>query len=250
MSPSFWNVPTLVSARRLGVRFELDLRDNVQRTLYFTGSYERPYVRLLREALRPGDVFVDIGAHIGIHTFSMARQLSRFRAGTVIAFEPAADLVSRLQETIRVNRIDNVDVVALSLGSSEGKRDLRADPERFDLADAAVRSFYGPGPIYATVASQTFDAWMSTSSVPRIDVVKIDVEGAELEVLTGMREALDRHRPRIVGIEIRPYLLKQAGVQPGAIEAFLGSFGYTPVATKDLEGNFVFSREFGQQVEV
>jgi hypothetical protein len=53
--------------RRLGLRLELDLRDNLERTLYATGTYEPALLRFLHDELRPGDVVLDVGAHIGVH---------------------------------------------------------------------------------------------------------------------------------------------------------------------------------------
>ena len=68
-APGLWKVPARwltgpVRVRRLGLRLELDLRDNLARTVYFTGTYEPQLVRFLSR-LRPGEVFADVGAHIG-----------------------------------------------------------------------------------------------------------------------------------------------------------------------------------------
>lgn len=72
-----WESYPLLRVCRLGLLFDLDLRDNVQRTLFFTGCYERRYLRNLRRLVRSGDVFVDIGAHIGIHALIIAHHLQR-----------------------------------------------------------------------------------------------------------------------------------------------------------------------------
>src|SRR3954454_10270370 len=90
--PEWWAVEPRLRARRLGLDLELDLRDNLQRTLWFTGTYEPGLVRTLHDELEPGDVFVDVGAHVGVHALSAARRLRDLGGGgRVIAFEPTDD---------------------------------------------------------------------------------------------------------------------------------------------------------------
>src|ERR687885_2186416 len=90
--PEWWAIEPRVRARRLGLDLELDLRDNLQRTLYFTGTYEPGLLRALENELEPGDVFVDVGAHVGVHALCAARRLSEIPGGgRVVAFEPTAD---------------------------------------------------------------------------------------------------------------------------------------------------------------
>ena len=89
--PDWWTTHPRVAVRRHGLRLELDLRDNLQRTLYFTGTYEPGLLRALREELEPGDVYVDVGAHVGVHALSAARRIGELGGGRVIAFEPTPD---------------------------------------------------------------------------------------------------------------------------------------------------------------
>src|SRR5689334_14638423 len=88
--PEWWAAAPEVRARRLGLDLALDLRDNLQRTLYFTGTYEPGLLRALAAELRPGDVVADVGAHVGVHALSAGRRLRELGGGgRVIAFEPA-----------------------------------------------------------------------------------------------------------------------------------------------------------------
>jgi hypothetical protein len=72
---AWWAASPVVRVRRLGLRFELDLRDNLQRALYATGTYEPALLRFLHRELRRGDVLVDVGAHIGVHALTAAARL-------------------------------------------------------------------------------------------------------------------------------------------------------------------------------
>ena len=87
----WWTASPLVTVHRLGLRLELDLRDNLQRVLYATGTHEPALMRFLHDELRRGDVMVDVGAHIGVHALTAAARLRRLGGGTVVAFEPAHD---------------------------------------------------------------------------------------------------------------------------------------------------------------
>jgi FkbM family methyltransferase len=237
-----WEPYWSVTARRRHLGWELDLRDNVQRTLYFTGWYERRYLRWLGRQLRRGDVYVDAGAHIGIHALLLARHLLALGGGTVVAFEPVQEVAQVIVRTAERNGLPNVCVERYALGARRGEVDLRDDPSNFHAADAAVRSAYGPGDLVGAYPQVSLDDWLSASSLARIDVIKIDVEGAELEVLRGMARILVDVPPRAIGVEIRRYLLERAGLQDGELESFLERHGYALVPTRDLEGNYLYRR--------
>jgi FkbM family methyltransferase len=214
-APGLWKVPRRwlagpVRARRLGLRLRLDLRDNLARTVYYTGTYEPELVRFL-SGLRPGEVFADVGAHMGIHALVAARAGAR-----VVAFEPAPDSAARLREAAAANSL-SVEVVQAALGSEEGEVGLFADP-RYDPADAGVRSILGTGERVATARATTLDA----CGLQRLDVLKVDVEGAEAAVLEGARESLERLRPRAVIVESKGHgdaqrvrsVLRDCGYEP------------------------------------
>jgi hypothetical protein len=131
----WWTASPLVRVRRLGLWLELDLRDNLQRALYATGTYEPALVRFLRDELRRGDVMVDVGAHIGVHALTAAARLRRLGGGTVVAFEPARDSASRLRAAAARNRL-GLTMVEAALGSDPGTAELRADPA-YDAAEPA-----------------------------------------------------------------------------------------------------------------
>jgi FkbM family methyltransferase len=236
-----WDTSTLVEANRLNLDWQLDLRDNVQRTLFFSGTYEKAYLRLLSSAIRSGGVFVDVGAHIGIHSLTMARVLGG--GGSVISFEAAADTAEGLRTCVRRNSITNISVQQVALGDHTGTVELHSDDERFEIADAAVRSVHGPGKVVETVKVRTLDDWVEANGLEKLDVMKIDVEGEELAVLRGAKSTIGRFQPRLIGIEIRDYLLRQAGVSEPELRELLAELGYEEHEHPHLEGNFAFVRK-------
>jgi FkbM family methyltransferase len=230
-----------VEVTRLGLRLRLDLRDNVQRELYFTGWYERAYLLWLKRQLREGDTYVDIGAHIGIHALAMAKRLRELGGGSVIAFEPARDTAEVLRAGARRNGLSNVTVVDIALDHQEGHVVLRSGTREFHKADAAVRSLHGSGAPIHQVRTAAFDAWAQRSGILRkVDVVKIDVEGSELSVLRGMANSIRRYRPRVIGLEIHHDLLAQARIAESDITQFFQSHGYGYINVGDIGGKLIF----------
>jgi FkbM family methyltransferase len=236
----WWTVSPLVRVRRLGLRLDLDLRDNLQRALYATGTYEPALVRFLHDELRPGDVMVDVGAHIGVHALTAAARLRGLGGGTVVAFEPAHDSAARLRAAAARNRLE-VAVVEAALGAGPGTADLRADPA-YDIADAGVRSLHGHGTRVQTVRVTTFDAWAAEARLERLDLVKLDVEGAELEALRGMAGALGRLWPRALVVEVKRRVLERAGVDGDEVREYLDRLGYEPTGQVLPVANEVYRR--------
>jgi FkbM family methyltransferase len=230
--PEWWTTAPRVRARRLGLDLELDLRDNLQRTLYFTGTYEPGLRRALEGELEPGDVFVDVGAHVGVHALSAARRIRELGGGgRVIAFEPTPDSAATLRAAAARNGL-RVDVVEAALGAEEGTVELLGDP-RYGAFDAGVRSQFGTGEVVAQAPLTTFDAWAARDGLEHLDVVKLDIEGAELLALRGMRETLSRLAPRLVAIEVKDVVMERGPGDEASLHALLAECGYVPAGSPE-----------------
>src|SRR4051794_20273378 len=232
MPPAWWSEAPAVRARRLGLRLELDLRDNLQRTLYFTGTYEPGLLRLLDDELRAGDVILDVGAHVGVHALAAARRLRELGGSSrVIAFEPTPDSAAAVHAAAARNGL-SVEVVQSGLGEADGEIELRGDP-RYDPRDAGVRSQFGEGEVVARAPVTTFDAWAERSRLDRLDVVKIDIEGAEILALRGMHETLRRLRPRLLAIEVKDVVMQRGPGDEAALHSLLADCGYAPAGSPE-----------------
>ena len=170
-----------------GARLQLDLRESLQRDFLF-GLYDRRELELVREHLRDGD-FVDVGAHIGLYTVAAARAT----AGRVLAFEPNPLARAQLAENVRRNGCTNVAVVPKAVAAFPGRALLHVpatpDPS-FSSLDAG--RFAEGEPIDVEVT--TVDAEVAALGL-RPTVVKVDVEGGELDVVAGMERTLRELRP-------------------------------------------------------
>lgn len=233
-------VPTcgLVPKKRFrSIKFPVSLRDNLQRQLFIYGGYERALGDLLLDELGPNDVYLDIGANIGVHALPAAQLLSA-QGGRVIAFEAAPDTARLLRQTAELHRCDSLEVVTAALSDTDGKTLLR-DSTRWGSGDTGVRSLFGDGPGAYPVSVRTFDGWASDSQLKRLDVVKVDVEGAELHVLRGMEASLRALRPRLVVVELVPELLARGGTTVEQVGDFMTRLGYavTGVPISELADN-------------
>jgi FkbM family methyltransferase len=200
---------------------------------------------LLTEVLREGDVFVDVGANIGYFALPLAKLVGS--AGQVLAFEPASDIAEQLRRSARVLGVEPwMTVHELALGSEDGSTSLRADPEYPE--DSTKRSlFILKGPSVAEVPVRAFDGLVASGAVDLsggLHAVKIDVEGGEMHVLAGMRQSLERHRPRMIVIETIETHLRRAGSAVADINEFMGGLGYGTTndagGASPLELNAVF----------
>lgn len=216
---------TPVEVRRLGLSLTLDLRDNLQRTLFYTGCYERAFLSFLRAQIGAGDVFVDVGAHIGLHTLTVARRLRREGDGRVIAFEPAPDTAATLRRNVAANGATNVQVIEAALSDINGQVPLY--DRDHSGHDQGVRSLMGGAdPAVATVAAMVFDEWAEQQKLDRLDMVKLDVEGGEYRALSGMNNTLRQLQPRLVAAETVDLHLRAAGVTAADIDELLRDAGY------------------------
>ena len=236
--PDLWKVPEAwwrdtprVMAGRLGLALDLDLRDNLQRTVYFTGTYEPGLLAFLVTELQAGDVVADVGAHVGVHALTAARRLRELGGGRVIAFEPAPDSAAAVRAAAARNRLA-VEVVEVALGDMEGTVELRGDP-RYGVHDAGVRSLFGEGEIVARAPLTTFDAGAAEAGLDRLDVVKIDIEGAEVLALRGMRASLRALRPRVVAIEVKDVVMRRGPGDQAWLLAVLAGCGYVAAGSPE-----------------
>lgn len=209
------------TARRQGVVLNLDLDGNLERCLYLSGTYEDAFLRLLRSEVRPGDTYVDVGGHIGLDAFVVAKAIGY---GRVVCFEPAPDSALELREGAARNRLGFVEVVEAGLGAETGRLVLRADA--IASRDTAMRSRYNEGDVIVDAPLIRFDDWATETGLDRMDVVKLDIEGCEYDALVGMSESLRKFHPRCVIVELGARRLGQAGTTVQMIDDLLAEAGY------------------------
>jgi FkbM family methyltransferase len=160
------------------------------------GNLESAVQEALVRHLARGAVFYDIGANLGFFSL-LAAHLSGLHEGRVIAFEAAPDNAEAIRINARLNGVPNVEVRCVAVSAATGRAQLQVvdDQSWSKLAE------YGEHPFTVEVIevdTVAIDDLVRGGELPPPDVVKIDVEGAEIAVLEGMRETIERHRPAII----------------------------------------------------
>ncbi len=130
-----------------------------------------------------GDVVLDVGAHVGIFTVKATKAVGK--DGLVVAIEPEPMSMALLQENVRNQDLNNVVFVGEAAGSRKGRAKLYLSPR------SGRHSITGAGTDYIKVDMDTLDNIASKLKLKKVDFIKIDVEGAELEVLRGAEKILN-----------------------------------------------------------
>ncbi|HZP65434.1 MAG TPA: FkbM family methyltransferase [Rudaea sp.] len=163
--------------------------DLIQRHLYFFGTWEPNISAWLTRQLRPGDCFVDIGANIGHYTLLASRLVGDH--GRVVAVEAAHWIHTILERHIAMNRRSNIRTVQVAAAAARGTIKLFPGHAGNIGKTTTVARAGDSVDVQAVPLSEV----LSEDEVRRTRIIKIDVEGAEVEVLRGLAPLLDRLRP-------------------------------------------------------
>lgn len=199
-----WTVP-LTPTRRIRCHPHSPLASSV---LYY-GLPDPMEMRFLLRFLAAGDVFVDVGAHLGLYTVLA----SSVPGVHVVALEPSTESFALLGENLELNGIGaEVTAVAAAAGSRPGRATLSTGAD-------AMNGLVDGGRPGEEVEVTTVDHLVADLGLPGVAAIKIDVEGAELDVLRGAAQVL-RHRRPVLIVEVN---------DPEGIDAFARAEGYTCV---------------------
>jgi FkbM family methyltransferase len=156
--------------------------DGISWRIYFTGFHERNIGALIKENLKEGDVFVDVGANIGYFTIMAAKVVGQ--VGRVIAFEASPNTTKLLEKNLNANQLKNVDVRNIAISQEHGKVKIY-NSGAAHIGQGSILETRG-GSVEAEVTSMPLNADTIGVDVSRIRLIKIDVEGAEKFVVAGM----------------------------------------------------------------
>ena len=218
-----------------GLRTGCWLGNDISRCLYVGGAFEPNEMAFWADLCAPGLRVIDAGANEGLYTILAARRVGP--AGSVLAVEPSSRERSRLEANIALNRLDNVEVADVALSDTIGESVLH-------LADAhhAGQNTFGEF-VYAgvdaagdeVVATTTLDELVREVGWPRVDLVKADVEGAEVLLLEGARKVLEQSRPVIL-LEWQDASLRRQGSSVAELERLLVDLDYEVLPFDNASG--------------
>lgn len=193
--------------------------EHIQQQLFWYGFYEKNAILTWEAFTANGGVVADIGANIGYYSIIAAKN-----AKTVYAFEPSAAVLKLLKQNLQLNNTGNVKVSGQAMGSESGIATLfishtdntgmtsLAQPENFSGQTQPVH-----------VAR--FDDWCSDNTPGAIELIKIDAEGAEMNILDGMQETIVQYQP-VIFAEVLDVLLAKFGHTKEDIFTFFRNHSY------------------------
>ncbi len=208
-----------------GYRFECDVRDNIAREVFFTGYYEPQESAFVRARLRRGMSFVDAGSNWGYFTLLAAHLVGP--EGAVVALEPDPRVFRKLRSNIESNRLDHVKAFEIAAADCEEQLVLAAHNEsEQNCGTSRLVSREADARIPFSVQSRRLDSLLDEAGLDAIDLLKIDVEGAEEMVLNGMEPGLTGYRYRCILLELHPLQLAERGRTVRDVLDLLISKGY------------------------
>jgi FkbM family methyltransferase len=206
-----------------GCIFEITSRTEHNRVTGY-GKEADSIQRVLSE-IKTSDVFYDIGSCVGIYALHAA-----YYGGVVIAFEPDPGYRKRLKRNIKINRLKKrIQVIDWAVSDRSGIITLYTDGVEGNSPSLSLVGDRGA----VSVKTNTIDNAVASKQIPYPDIVKMDIEGAEMLALQGMKKLLDSEKaPRFLFIEFHPEFLSSFNSSVEECEMFIESHGYTKVDVK------------------
>jgi FkbM family methyltransferase len=208
-----------------GCKVYCKLSDHVQRQMWFYGVYEPVESYLYSQLLKPGMVVLDVGANIGQYTLLAAKAISP--GGCVHSFEPIPSNFAQLKKHVQENQIsDLVRLNQAALWNEDARVQLAMPAHVSNNAGAfsiGVASEKGAEPFEATAVRM--DTYWTQNKLKRLDLIKMDIEGAEPFALEGGLEIISQFKP-IILMEICKMTLQRFGKNASAIWGPLTDLGY------------------------
>ncbi|MFD8568690.1 FkbM family methyltransferase [Streptomyces sp. NPDC059639] len=198
-----------VAESRHGDLFALDTVDLIQRYLYLFGVWEPHMTRWLERRLGPGDVFIDVGANIGVFSVLGSRLVGT--SGRVVAIEASPTFHRRVLQNAELNHCDNIRAVNTAV-SDEVKTLTFVLASSNNMGANSIVPYDGPAESAFEIEAVPLAEILAPDEVAGARVIKIDVEGAEGSVVRGLAPLLDELRPDVeIAVEITPDRMEQLG---------------------------------------
>lgn len=189
--------------------------------LYLYGFFDKEEIDLIKNIVNSTDVVLDVGSNIGYHSLMISKIIGN--KGKIYAFEPYDKNFAILHKNILLNNTNNIKLNNIALGDKNMKGSLKV------FKDYAYNSLLNlkrlPQVGTEKVRMEQLDTFVYKRKINRIDLIKIDVEGFELNVLKGAKRTLREYKPKIV-CEIFQENLNPLGIKVRDVIDYILAFGY------------------------
>ncbi len=199
---------------KFGIKMKLNIREYVQVFLYNYGAYELPTIKFFRNYAKKNMTIIDVGANVGYHTLILSQIAGE--TGKVFSFEPEINNLNLMKENIALNHFKNIEVLRKAASSQNGSIKLYLSNSDNLGVHSTVYCAETLSKEYEEIEAVRLDDFAKENNI-KVDFVKIDVEGAETDVLAGMDTILKTHRPILV-VELVEKLQKLKGLSTASVK--------------------------------
>ncbi len=203
--------------------FYVDIASNFGYELLKTGKYEQNTIDILRQILKPGEIFVDLGANEGFFYVVASRIVGE--NGRVVAIEPQRRLQKIISKNLELNSCKNFVISPVAISDKQGEDFLYMYPS----VNTGASSLTRPTSYFLTrqkIATKTLEQVFNELELDYCDLIKIDIEGGEYEAIFGSKKLFIEKRIRGIALELHPRLLAKRGHSERQIIEFLSECGY------------------------
>jgi FkbM family methyltransferase len=216
-----------VNLHRSNIRVTCDLKEFIQRHLYFWGGYEIEYCRVWKKLVKRSRVIFDVGANVGVYSLLAARTNP---AASIHAFEPAPAVLQTLRQNILLNGISNIRLNPLGVSSTSGTGLLRdnrgSDGSNGGMNFLVNRDVEPEKNEDLRIPIVSLDDYCEEEEIQHIDLLKMDIEGGEFEALVGAEKLLKSQSIGCILIEFVEWAAKRSNHSTAELKHLLVEKGY------------------------
>jgi FkbM family methyltransferase len=235
-----------IQAEAGAVSFRLAPKGAVAFDIWSGLRFERPELEFILRMLQPGMTFFDIGANVGVFSVAAGKAMEEAQ-GSIYAFEPCPATFAILEKNLQENELAGVHAQCVALSERSGAASLYVNAAMKDGLNSLEDPSHGDAEVVGTVAVRvtTLDEFIAEHEIPSVDVMKVDVEGAELLVFRGARGLLARANAPLILYEGYSWCTAGFHYHPVEIMWLLETFGYE-IFVLDAASGRVRRREPGE----
>lgn len=201
---------------RGGLRWAMDAADYTQQDLFWSGAKDAPEIREVLRHMPKGGVMFDLGANFGYYAITIASALEG--DCRIYAFEPNPNTLERFKRNVALNGTGGLHLLEMGLSDTAGHALVVETPAHSGAAYLRQTSTSG-------VPVTSLDLFCDQNHIDRLDLIKMDVEGAELRALRGGVQTLKRFQPVLL-IELNPETSEREGYSVRDVVVLLEDLGY------------------------
>jgi FkbM family methyltransferase len=219
----------LITTYNKTLKLHVEPEEWIQQHVFLFGTFETNTIKCIQKHISKGGVFFDIGANIGCHSLIAAEKVGD--KGQIHAFEAISKTYKKLQANIELNGFKNIHTNQVAVYNESTTLDFYiANDDNLGMSSIYQRKDISTN--REQVEAITLDSYIKENNIEKIDFIKIDIEGAELSAIQGMKVTLKHFKPSLL-IEISKEIIHETKQDSIEIISLLHQIGYTMYALSE-----------------